>query len=160
MATIGLDATHLSIYGKGVARYQYNLIKGLSKLDKKNCYYVFLNRKNILPELPKQENFHYVRIYMPKRIIWDQFQLPVITRKYNLDIYHSALDTLPIFSKTNFILFLFEIPDYRIEILSHSGRISLYSYLSYGYNKSFFRRSLRKAKIIIASSYSTKADLI
>src|SRR3989338_3749611 len=134
MATIGLDATHLSIYGKGVARYQYNLIKSLSKLDKKNCYYVCLNKKNILPELPKQENFHYVRIYMPKRIIWDQFQLPVITRKYNLDIYHSVLDTLPVFSKTKFVLFLFEIPDYRIEILSHRGRISLYSYLSYGYN--------------------------
>ena len=160
MAVIGLDATYLSIYGKGVSRYQYNLIKSLSKLDKKNCYYVFLNKENILPELPKQDNFNYIRIYIPKRIIWDQFQLPVITKKYNLDIYHSALDTLPIFSKTNFVLFLFEIPDYRIEILSHSGRISLYSYLSYGYNKSFFRRSLRKAKIIIASSYSTKADLI
>ena len=62
MATIGLDATHLSIYGKGVARYQYNLIKGLSKLDKKNSYYVFLNKKNILPELPEQDKFHYIRI--------------------------------------------------------------------------------------------------
>jgi glycosyltransferase involved in cell wall biosynthesis len=160
MAVIGLDATYLSIYGKGVSRYQYNLIKSLSKLDKKNCYYVFLNKENILPELPKQDNFNYIRIYIPKRIIWDQFQLPVITKKYNLDIYHSALDTLPIFSKTNFVLFLFEIPDYRIGILSHSGRISLYSYLSYGYNKSFFRWSLRKAKVIIASSYSTKTDLI
>ncbi|MDP3732369.1 MAG: glycosyltransferase, partial [Candidatus Omnitrophota bacterium] len=160
MAIIGLDATYLSVYGKGASRYQHNLIKSLAKIDKKNYYYVFLNQKNIIPELPAQENFNYIRINIPKKIIWDQFQLPAITRKYKLDICHSASDTLPVFSKTNFVLFLFEIPDYRIEISRRSGRISLYARLSYGYNKSFFPGSLRKAKIIIASSYSTKADLI
>ena len=160
MATIGLDATYLSIYGKGISRYQYNLIKSLSKLDKKNCYYVFLNKQNVIPGLPEQENFHYVRIYIPKRIIWDQFQLPFVVRRYKLDIYHSLIDTLPVASKGKFVLFLFEIPDYRIELARQSGYCSLYARLSFGYTRFLFRPSLRKAKVIIASSNSTKKDLI
>ncbi|MCX5704025.1 MAG: glycosyltransferase family 1 protein, partial [Candidatus Omnitrophica bacterium] len=160
MAIIGLDATYLSIYGKGASRHQYNLIKSLSKLDKKNCYYVFLNRKNILPDLPSQENFYYVRICIPKRIIWDQFQLPFIIMKYKLDIYYSLNDTLPFFGRGKFVLFLFEIPDYRIELARHSGNNFLYARLSQGYNRLFFRPSLRKAKVIIASSNSKKNDLI
>ncbi len=160
MAIIGLDATYLSIFGKGVSRYQYNLIKSLAKLDKKNCYYVFLNKKNILPELPQQDNFHYVRIYIPKRIIWDQFQLPAIVKKYKLDIYHSVLETLPLFAKTKFVLFIFEIPDYRMALMYQCGYNSLYTRISYRYNKLLFIYSLRKARVIITSSNSTKIDLI
>ena len=160
MAVIGLDATYLSIYGKGASRYQHNLIKSLAKIDKKNYYYAFLNRKNILPELPQQENFHYFRIQIPKRIIWDQFQLSIIVRKYKLDIFHSLLDTLPFFSKGKFVLSLFEIPDYRIELESQINAVSLYARISYGYNKFLFLPSLRKAKIIIVSSHSTKKDLM
>lgn len=160
MAVIGIDATSLSIYGKGVSRHQHNLIKSLAKLDKKNCYYVFLNRKNTLPDLPKQENFSYLRFYITKRIIWDQFQLPLAVRRYKLDIYHSISDTLPIFSKAKFVLFVAEIPDYRIEPARKDKRISLYARLSQGYNMFFFRPSLDKAKLIIASSNSTRDDLI
>lgn len=160
MAIIGLDATCLSVYGKGVSRYSYNLIKSLSKLDKKNRYFIFLNQKNILPELPHQNNFQYIRIWIPKRIIWDQFQLPLVFRRYKLDIYHSLLDTLPIVSKGKFVLSLFEIPDYRIESVRHSGYSSLYARLSLRYTRVFFRPGLRKAKVIIVSSNSTKNDLI
>jgi glycosyltransferase involved in cell wall biosynthesis len=160
MAIIGLDATSLSIYGKGVSRHQHNLIKSLAKLDQKNCYYAFLNKKNTLPDLPDQENFHYLKFHISKRIIWDQFQLPAAVRKYKLDIYHSISDTLPVFSKVKFLLFVAEIPDYRIKPASKDKRISLYTRLSQGYNMVFFRPSLRKAKLIIASSNSTKDDLI
>lgn len=161
MAVIGLDATSLSVYGKGVSRHQYNLIKSLAKLDKKNCYYVFLNKRNVLPDLPRQENFHYLKFYMPKRVIWDQFQLPVLASRYRLDIYHCVLDTLPVFSKVKFLLFIAEIPDYRVSAeAGKAGRFSLYARLSQWYNLFLFRPSLRKAKLIIASSNSTKEDLI
>src|SRR3990167_2127211 len=160
MAAIGIDATSLSVTGKGVSRYQHNLIKGLAKLDKRNSYYVFLNKKNILPELPRQGNFHYVRIGLFNHIIWDQFQLPRILKEYKLDIYHTTSDSLPILAKTRIALFIFEIPDYRIDLLSGSGCNSLYSKISYKYNKIFFPHSLRKAAVIMASSQSTKTDLI
>ncbi|OGX15723.1 MAG: hypothetical protein A2166_03065 [Omnitrophica WOR_2 bacterium RBG_13_41_10] len=160
MAVIGLDATHLSIYGKGVSRHQYNLIKSLSKIDKKNCYYIFLNKKNILPELPQQENFHHVSIRIPKRIVWDQFQVPMAIIKYKLDIYHSLIDTLPVIGKVKFVLSVVEIPDYRIELARKSRHNYLYMRLSQKYNMLLFRPSLKKAKLIIACSNSTKKDLI
>jgi glycosyltransferase involved in cell wall biosynthesis len=160
MPIIGLDATHLCVNGKGLSRYQYNLIKGLARLDKKNCYYVFLNKKNPLPEFPKQDNFHYVRIYIPNRIIWDQFQLPIFSMAYRLDIYHSSIETLPFFGKGKFVLYLFEIPHRRIKLLEHKSSNSLYAQLSHWYNKILFRPSLRRARIIMVSSENTKKDLI
>jgi len=160
MAIIGLDATYLSIYGKGVSRYQFNLIKSLSKFDKKNYYYIFINKKNILPDLPQQNNLRYIRISVPNRIVWDQLQFPLIINKYKLDIYHTVSDTLPIFSKTKIVLCIFEIPDYRKELLCYGGYSSLYDKISHGYNKALFPYSLRRANIIIASSNSTKYDLI
>ena len=160
MAIIGLDATYLSIYGKGVSRHQYNLIKSLAKLDKKNCYYIFLNKKNILPDLPKQDNFHYVKAYIPKRIIWDQLQVPLLSRRYQLDIYHCLVDTLPVVGRVKFVLCVVEIPDYRIELANKSRHNSLYARVSQKYNMLLFGPSLKKAKLIITSSQSTKADLM
>lgn len=160
MAIIGLDATSLSISGKGVSKYQYNLIKSLAKIDKKNCYYIFLNKKNIFPELPKQDNFHYAIIYIPNRIYWDIFQFSVTIKKYKVNIYHTTSDTLPVIGQARFILFLFEIPDYRIESVFQGGHSSLYTKTSYRYTKLFFPYSLSKAEVIITSSNSTKKDLI
>src|SRR3990167_5283150 len=160
MAIIGIDATSLSVTGKGVSRYQHNLLIALAGLDKLNNYYVFLNKKNILPELPRQGNFHYVRIGLLNRIIWDQFQLPRILKEYKLDIYHTTSDSLPILAKTKIALFIFEIPDYRIDLMSRAGHNSLYSKISYKYNEILFPYILRKAAVIMASSQSTKTDLI
>jgi glycosyltransferase involved in cell wall biosynthesis len=160
MAIIGLDAISLSQYGKGVSRYQYNLIKGLSKIDQKNRYYVFLNRRNILPQLPVQDNFRYVRVYIPKRIIWDQFQLPMLIKRYRLNLYHGLTETLPVLGKIKFVLSVIEIPDYRINLMRHSIYDSLYARLSHAYNKFLFNPSLEKADVIIANSHNTKEDLI
>ena len=160
MAVIGLDATSVSLYGKGLSRYQYNLIHSLAKLDRNNCYYVFLNKNNPIPPLPARDNFHYVKIYMPIRIIWDQFQLPVIMRKYRLDIYHACFETLPLVAGNKLIIYLFEIPDYRINSVSRSSGNSLYAWVSQRYTMSFFRLSIRKARLVITSSQSTKKDLI
>lgn len=160
MANIGLDATYLSNSGKGVSRHQHNLIKSLAKIDKKNCYFIFLNKKNTLPDLPRQDNFHYKKAWMPKRIIWDQVQVPLAIMKYKLDIYHSLLDILPVIAKSKFVLSVVEIPDYRIELARKDGHNSLYTSLSHGYNMLFFRPSLKKAKFIITCSNSTKVDLM
>lgn len=160
MAVIGLDATSVSLYGKGLSRYQYNLIHSLAKWDRNNCYYIFLNKNNSIPPLPRQDNFHYVKIYMPIRIIWDQFQLPVIMRKYRLDIYHACFETLPLSVGNKLIIYLFEIPDYRINSVSRGPGSSLYAWVSQRYIISFFRLSIRKARLVITSSQSTKKDLI
>lgn len=160
MAVIGIDATSISVSGKGVSRYQHNLIKAMAALDRKNCYYVFLDKRNILPDLPRQGNFTYILIRLFNHIIWDQFQLPGFLRKYKPDIYHTTSDTLPVLEKAKTALFIFEIPDYRIDLMSAGADNSLYSRISYGYNKILFPHSLRKASVIMAGSQSTKTDLI
>ncbi|MDD4939890.1 MAG: glycosyltransferase family 1 protein [Candidatus Omnitrophica bacterium] len=158
MAIIGLDATAISIYGKGISRYQSCLLKGLSRLDKSNSYYIFLDKKNVLPRLPRQDNFRYIEINIFNRIFWDQCQLPALIKKYKLDLYHTASDTLPLRANTKFMVYLFEIPDYRLRLLSMKS--SLYSRISCAYNAFVFRASLKKPALIVASSNSTKSDLM
>ncbi len=160
MAVIGLEATYLSVSGKGMSRHQHNLIKGLSRNDKQNYYYVFVNKRNTLPDLPRQENFCYVDLSFPMRTIWDQFQPPSILKQFKLDIYHSWIETLPVFAKANFVLTVTEVPDYRIELSNRIGKDSAYGRASRQYLKLFFRRSLKKARAIIVNSKSTKTDLI
>ena len=160
MALIGLEATSISLYGKGVSRYQYGLIKGLCRLDKKNTYFVLLNKDNPLPQLPREDNFQYVYLSVSKRIAWDQFQLPAIIKKYNPDIYHTTADTIPLFCKNKFLLYLFEIPDHRIALLRRCPGNSVYAWVSQSYSKFLFPKSLKKAAIITAGSLSTKNDLI
>lgn len=160
MAVIGLDGTSILVSGKGVSRHQCGLLKSLSKLDKKNRYYVFLNKKYILPPLPKQDNFHYVRVYIPNRLSWEQFLLPMIARKYKLNIYHSISDTLPLIGNMKFVLTVTEIPNYRIELAQRIGHNSLYAKLSHRYNRFIFSPSLKKARVIIINSQSTKSDLV
>lgn len=160
MAVIGLDATSISIYGKGLSRYQYNLLNNLAKLDEKNSYYVFLNKKNIMPQLPGQNNFHYLEVCIPARILWEQFELPAIIKKLRLDMYYTTSDILPFFSRINYLIYLFEIPDYRINLSKQGKGNSLYSWISQRYIISFFSRSMEKASLIIAGSYSTKNDLV
>jgi glycosyltransferase involved in cell wall biosynthesis len=97
---------------------------------------------------------------VPKRIIWDQFQLPILSLKYKLDICHCLTDILPITGKGKFVLCVIEIPDYRIELADKNRHSSLYTRLSRRYNMFLFRSSLKKASVIIVSSNSTKEDLI
>jgi len=159
MAVIGLDATNLSVSGKGLARYQYNLLEGIARIDRKNTYYVFLNGRNEIPLLPEAANFHYVRTSIPSRILWDQVLLPRQLAKYRVELYHSVNDTLPLMGRAKFVLCAIEIPDHRIALAEKAGGLSLYTRISQKYNMLLFPPSLARADAIIANSFSTKREI-
>ncbi|MBN1914263.1 MAG: glycosyltransferase family 4 protein [Candidatus Omnitrophica bacterium] len=159
MAIIGIDATSVSLWGKGLSVYQYGFIRALAAAASLNDYYIFLDKNNPLPQLPSRSNFYYIKTDIPNRIIWDQFQLPALIKKYKIDLYYTSHDTLPLFSRIKLVTYLFEIPDYRLSSAAKTAR-SLYARASRAYIRSIFKPSLKNAHVIIVSSQSTKSDLV
>ena len=66
----------------GVGTYVRGLLNGLAKIDKKNDYYIIINRDKKENFIPAQGNFHRVFTSVTysnylKRDFWEQFYLPL-----------------------------------------------------------------------------------
>lgn len=82
---IGIDGTPLSTpFPCGTRHYAENLLKAISKIDKKNQYYIYSSKE---VDIPKQRNFHLVLI--PRiPIMKKQLFLAVLASRDKLDIFH------------------------------------------------------------------------
>ena len=161
MARIGIDATSVGPSGKGIARYQKNIVRWLGQLDRSHEYFIFhtaLGRA--LTELT-YPNYHFIRVPFCSSLVWDQIELPWFAQKYDLDLVHTAYDRLPLLSKVPFVIYLFEIPTYRIALCRRLNvRYRWYQRYAEAYNASNFPYALRKAALIVTSSEFTKRDLM
>ena len=158
MTRIGIDATSLSKTGKGVSTYQYNLVKHLAGRNDGTEYFIFLNEKNQLPELPISSNLAYIKVAAFNTMILEQYYMPRWLNKYNLDLLHTNTDRLPLLGNSRSVICVFEIPDYRIETIKHQA--SLYKRITDAWTSYIFPFSMQKASFIITSSKSTMNDLI
>ncbi|MEE9449939.1 MAG: hypothetical protein V3V72_07785, partial [Ignavibacteriaceae bacterium] len=86
---IAIDARMIGPFMHGISRYAYNLIKGLSDVDKKNNY-VLLSNNNYLEEfVSSRENFS-LRITKSRLYgLVEQILIPRILRRERIDIFHS-----------------------------------------------------------------------
>lgn len=159
MADIGIDATPVSIQGKGVSRRILEFLRALSGILNSHRYFIFVNSNTGLPMLPSAANFNYVPLPFPASIVWEQFYLPRLVKKYKLDILHTPYDRLPLFTECPVIAHLPEIPDYR-RLYRQPQVSAIYPQISELITKFVFPFSLKKAANIIVSSKSTQNDLM
>ena len=162
MARIGIDATSVEIAGKGLARYQKNIVWALAGLQTGHEYFVFHKSEGsaefVNLDLP---NCHLIKVFFLNSFCWDQVQLPWLAKHYRLDLIHTACDKLPFFCKTPFVMYLFEIPTHRMALSQKSSRRRIwYQRFSEAYRHFFFPYGVRKASMILASSEFTRQDLI
>ena len=92
---IGLNLLYLlpGIVG-GTEIYAAGLLAGLAQIDGENEYIVFVNRESAVWPLPDAPNF--VREVCPvravsrvRRYFFEQFRLPSMLKKYEIDVVHS-----------------------------------------------------------------------
>lgn len=158
MTRIGIDATSLSTTGKGVSTYQYNLIKHVAKQDEQTEYFVFLNGENQLPELPASSNFTYVEVSPFNTMILEQYHMHRWFSKHKLDLLHTTTDRIPLLCDSRIVVYLFEIPDYRIKAAKHKA--NLYKRTTDAWTSYIFPSSMQRASFVITSSQSTMNDLV
>jgi len=98
---IGVNALYLIPGGVGGTEiYLRNLLAALAQVDRRNQYFVFVNRETGPDLCPKTQNFQAVETgvrakFRPGRLIWEQLGLPFATRKAKLDVLFNAGFTTP-----------------------------------------------------------------
>jgi glycosyltransferase involved in cell wall biosynthesis len=154
---IGLNGQQLLLENPaGPEKYTYNLFNALSKIDKKNKYIIYLNKKpkkTWFNELTSgNPNFSF--IVVPKTIFWTQINLASELLRSPPDVFFTSIHTIPMIRN----------PKTRFVTMIHGLE---YKY-SAGYNYPLLRfKTVRPIKYaaehsdkIVVPSQATKAALL
>lgn len=148
---IGIDARFFGSKDKGFGRYVENLIKNLENADKKNHYFIFLNKDRDKEYNPENPNFR--KILIGHNSMWP-FRLDKKTKNQNLDIIHFTCLPPPVFYKTK----------NKIIVTVHDFTWKIFPSFKNPFKKFFYNRAfsgaMKKADKIIAVSEHTKKDII
>lgn len=101
---IGINGRFLIAKRTGVQRAAYNLLKTLVRIDKENEYFIFTGESErgkkdwdhdnvtlIASPIKEGENI--------RNHFWEQFKLPLLAKKHQVDLLHSPANTAPFFFK-------------------------------------------------------------
>lgn len=155
MLRIGIDATAIPSNRVGAGVYTFNLVKYLSIIDKKNQYYIFGSPSTIDEWRIKQTNIKFLKVnnrYRPLRILWEHTMLPLLVKKFNLDILHSPHYTSPLIKTSHSVVTFHDMIFFIYP--------SLHTLFKRYYFKKMMLASLKHADAIIAVSESTKNDIL
>jgi glycosyltransferase involved in cell wall biosynthesis len=154
---IGIEAQRIfrrKKHGMEVATIE--LIKALQETDVENEYFVFTRNpldKDIFPK--EHPNFHFIRIKAFSFPTWEQFHLPIVVKKYNLDLLHCTGNTGPLALNLPLLLTLHDI----IYLEGIRQRGSYYQIFGNWYRRWIVPYLVHKAGKIITVSDSEKARI-
>jgi len=155
---IGINALSLAEPKVGVHYYIINLVKHLIAVDSTNQYLIF-----ITPEMKGNfaefQNLCVIRVGQARklsflcRVFKEQFFIPFLLRKHQIDIYHCLDHILPIFIPTRHAV----VTVHDLTFLSYK---KMHSWGTRLYFPNFIEASLKKAERIICVSETTKRDVV
>lgn len=157
---IGIDARFFGPVGKGLGRYTQKLIEHLERTDNENRYFVFIGKENFDDYHPKNKNFQKVLADCKWYTLREQFFMPRMLGKHDLDLVHFPHFNVPIFYFKPFVITIHDL------ILVHfpTVRASTLGPLKYwfkflAYKITIFSAIKRARKIITVSEF-TKKDIL
>lgn len=159
---IGINGYYLQNLQSGIGQYSYNIIQGLSRLDKKNEYFIFVQEKAAALEekLALRPNFKVIATALkssPKnnylyRLFWEQWTLGRVVNRYKIDVYHSLYQSMPWRLRAKSMVTIHDAIPWFFEFQQQDFLYRLYSQIS--------RRSCSRANKIIAVSEAAKFDIV
>jgi glycosyltransferase involved in cell wall biosynthesis len=157
---IGIDARFWN--QTGVGRYTRNLVKNLEGVDKKNDYVLFIRQADY-PSVAKEVKSKKIKIVLAD-IKWhslsEQFMLPKILHKEDLDLMHFPYFSVPIFYNKPYVITIHDlIIDHYSTGRSTTLPLPLYKSKKLGY-KIVINNASKKALAIIVPSEATKDEVI
>ncbi|HJO32890.1 MAG: glycosyltransferase family 1 protein [Anaerolineales bacterium] len=156
---IGIDAIHLSRNRKGIGRVERSIIQTLARRSHAHHFVVFLDRDHDSLGLPTCGAVTYSVSPTGSLFAWEQFQLPRLARRYEVELLLSFSDRIPWILPGNVVMYLFEVPDYRREMAIAADSVSIYQRASDLITQMLFPHSLRRAKHVAVASRATGRDL-
>lgn len=157
MMKIAFDATSALGQGAGIGRFTLGELRGLSVVDRLNCYYVTYPRNlRTASKPPLADNFKWHGVPLSEKEgiwLWHRLRIPLPAETFlpPIDIYHAPDYTLPPLRRAKGIV---TIHDLSFEALSDVHHPALRDYL-----RRAVPNSVRRADHIFADSHSTKEEL-
>ncbi|MGR3175960.1 MAG: glycosyltransferase [Candidatus Scalindua sp.] len=155
---IGINASKVFDVHTGVGRYTSNLCKSILRTDSNKDYYFYIPGRRGNTIRADIERTHLEKPAVTKqnstlRILWEQIVLPVYSRKDRLDLFHYTDHALSLLQRAHpTIITVHDIAYVRFPNLLNKSRQIYKNYI--------LHKSINRADIIIADSYSTKRDII
>lgn len=154
-----IDFTQIPLQKVGVGVYALNLVKEIAKLDYENRYYIIIQDDEHSLDDIENQNFKFILVQskifrkLIFRFFLEQFIIPYIAIRDNINIIHSLHYSIPLFATgvkrivTIHDMIFFKFPQYHELIKKY-------------YFRFFTRLSAKLADRIIAISESTKKDFL
>lgn len=155
---IGVNALYLIPGGVGGTEiYLRNLLGALAEIDRRNEYFVYLNRETGLDLCPRQANFAPVETgvkasFRPGRLIWEQLRLPSHARTDKLDVLFSPGFTAPLSGRGKRVTVIHDLQHKRQP--QNFGRLERMAW------DWCVAQSVKTASTIITVSESSKKDIL
>ena len=155
---IGLNLLYLlpGVVG-GTETYAAGLIDGLAQIDKKNEYFVFVNREAAKWPLPEAENF--TRVVCPvravsraRRYFFEQAHLPGLLKAHGVELVHSLGYVAPLFPPCPSVVTVLDL-NYR----AFGSRMPPIRQMALGF---FVKQSARRADHVITISDFARGQII
>ena len=136
----------------GPRTYAYNLIKNLIKIDKENQYFFISDHFDGLDKIEGLERIKLNRGSAYTQIFWDHMKIPVVLKKYKIDIYHDAKNVLPLLCPCKSLVTIHDLAPFLLpETFQTLQRFS---------HKFHMQWAVAKAKRIITVSENSREDII
>lgn len=153
---IGIDATALPLQPVGAGNYIIHFTQALANLEINDelVIFTYASRQPLFGIQPgsRVKLIALPELSPPRRLIWEQTNLPALIRQYKLDLFHSLHYTMPVF-----------LPCPNV-VTFHDMTFFLYPRLHTMPKRIFFqnmiRYSAKHATALVADSESTRQDAI
>jgi glycosyltransferase involved in cell wall biosynthesis len=154
---IGVNALYLIPGGVGGTEiYLRSLLEALGRTDRRNEYFVFINRESASDPPISSPRFQLVHCGVsagrrPSRILWEQTVFPFLLRKYRIDVLFNPGFTMPLLSRCPGITVFHD--------LQHKRHPEFFRWFDLPFWRFLLWASARRSRCLIAVSKATADDL-
>ncbi len=154
---IGVNGRFLVAKRTGVQRAAYNLIKTLVKIDRENEYFIFTGKDQVGNQDWSYDNVKVIGSNIRsgesfRNHVWEQFTLPRLAKKYQVDLLHSPANMAPLFFKGRSIV--------HIHDLCFVVNPQWYSFSFHTLYNFVIPRLVKRATRIVTNSNNSRNDIL
>ncbi len=136
----------------GIARYVYELIRGLSVLDDQNEYEILVNRDSPLFEEVWPNHVKFTEIKASWISFREQFEIPTVLKSKKIDLFHAPSFVAPLVTPCKMIM--------TIHDLNHLVLPQFYTPLHQLYYRVFVKSCIDRSTSILTVSHFSKNEIV
>ena len=154
---IGINGRFLVAKQTGVQRAAYNLIRTLFEVDRDNQYFLFTGKSQLENPDWKYPNVKVIPSFIRegenfRNHLWEQFELPRLAKKHQVDILHSPANMAPLLYRGRSIV--------HIHDLCFVVNPQWYSYTFHRVYNFIIPRLAKKSSLVVTNSNNSRNDLL